>query len=73
MSHIKMYQCFQEKELAKSLDDFIAYGLVLIEHHRVLFPPRKRLASTRLDYLLRYEEKDSLLIVSLFNSLHYEM
>ena len=44
----------QEKELAQSLNDFIAYGLILIEHHRILFPPRKRLATAKLDYLLRY-------------------
>ena len=40
--------------MGQSLNDFVAYGLILIEHHRVLFPPRKRLASKKLDYLLRY-------------------
>ncbi len=43
----------QERALAASFADFVEYGLLLLQNHRVLFPADNELACEKLEYLLR--------------------
>lgn len=45
---------FQEEALADSFLKFTDYGLLLLENHRIMFPPRNKQAMIKLEYLLRY-------------------
>lgn len=44
---------FQEQSLAKSFNEFIDFGLVLIQNHRELFPTDNAPAQIKMEYLLR--------------------
>ncbi|TRY68734.1 hypothetical protein TCAL_10740 [Tigriopus californicus] len=50
----------EEQSLAKSFNEFIDFGLVLIQNHRQLFPAENAPAQIKLEYLLRcfYEITD---------------